>query len=304
MDIENLQTFIRVAENKSFSRSAAEMNLTQPAISKRIATLETQLDARLFDRAGRTVHLTEAGRILLPGAKQIQSEVSRIEDVLKSTDENISGNLAIGTTAYVATTQLSPVLTRFKDLFNDVTIELVLDDTETTLQKVLDNSLELALCPLHRGSLAKLSDALHCAEVFSGDLKFVVARNSPLARCEEVTAGKLTASSAILPSRDTLAGRAIDSELARFSIEPEVAVHADDFATMRSLAAIGFGWTCVPEYELDDSLAVLQVSDVKLPHTVTLVRRREHTLSRAAEAFMGSLPVSQGRLLPVGDQPV
>ena len=70
MDIENLETFIEVAETRSFSQSAKILSLTQPAVSKRIASLESALSTRLFDRVGRTVHLTEAGRILLPSAKQ------------------------------------------------------------------------------------------------------------------------------------------------------------------------------------------------------------------------------------------
>ena len=63
VDINNLQAFIEVAEKKSFSRSAESLNLTQPAVSKRIAALESELDSRLFDRVGRSVHLTEAGTV-------------------------------------------------------------------------------------------------------------------------------------------------------------------------------------------------------------------------------------------------
>ena len=66
MDTANLSAFLAVAEHASFSRAAEQLHLTQPAISKRIATLEQQLGARLFDRIGRHISMTEAGRALKP----------------------------------------------------------------------------------------------------------------------------------------------------------------------------------------------------------------------------------------------
>lgn len=62
MDLNSLNTFIAIAETGSFSEAGERLHLTQPAVSKRIAALEQQLNARLFDRVGREVNLTEAGR--------------------------------------------------------------------------------------------------------------------------------------------------------------------------------------------------------------------------------------------------
>lgn len=71
MDTQSLQAFLAVAETQSFSRAAEQLHLTQPAVSKRIATLEDLLGTRLFDRIGRRIALTEAGNVLLPKAQRI-----------------------------------------------------------------------------------------------------------------------------------------------------------------------------------------------------------------------------------------
>src|SRR5690606_40248592 len=71
MDLAGLNAFIAIAETGSFSLAAERLHLTQPAVSKRLAALEAQLDVRLFDRLGREIGLTEAGRALLPRAYQI-----------------------------------------------------------------------------------------------------------------------------------------------------------------------------------------------------------------------------------------
>ena len=75
MDIPNLQAFIAIAETGSFSEASEHLYLTQPAISKRIAALESELDTSLFDREGRHTQLTEAGRALLPRAQKILLEI-------------------------------------------------------------------------------------------------------------------------------------------------------------------------------------------------------------------------------------
>jgi len=75
MDIANLRAFVAIAESASFSTAAGNLHLTQPAISKRVAALETSYGARLFDRIGRRVSLTEAGQALLPRAQRILAEL-------------------------------------------------------------------------------------------------------------------------------------------------------------------------------------------------------------------------------------
>ena len=74
MDTQNLKAFLLVAETGSFSLAAQKLHLTQPAVSKRVAQLEEQLNVTLFDRIGRTINTTEAGDALLPHARAVQLE--------------------------------------------------------------------------------------------------------------------------------------------------------------------------------------------------------------------------------------
>ena len=92
MDTQSLQAFLAVADSGSFSRAAEQLHLTQPAVSKRIAVLEGQTDARLFDRIGRRVSLTEAGRVLLPRAREI---LVMVDDSRRALG-NLEGSVAPG----------------------------------------------------------------------------------------------------------------------------------------------------------------------------------------------------------------
>ena len=85
MDTQNLRAFLLVAESGSFSKAAKRLHLTQPAVSKRIAQLEAQLNVSLFDRIGRRISTTEAGEALLPHARAVLSvrHLLRIPEFLR-----------------------------------------------------------------------------------------------------------------------------------------------------------------------------------------------------------------------------
>ena len=83
METQNLSAFLLVAETGSFSQAAEKLHLTQPAVSKRVALLEEQLGAELFDRIGRVISLTEAGEALLPHAKAVQQQLVQAEQSVR-----------------------------------------------------------------------------------------------------------------------------------------------------------------------------------------------------------------------------
>lgn len=108
MDLANLNAFIAIAETGSFSGAGERLHLTQPAISKRIAGLEQQLKVRLFDRLGREVSLTEAGRALLPRAYQILNVLDDTRRALTNLTGEVSGRLTLATSHHIGLHRLPP----------------------------------------------------------------------------------------------------------------------------------------------------------------------------------------------------
>ena len=108
MDLASLNAFIAIAETGSFSLAGERLFLTQPAISKRIAGLEQQLKVRLFDRLGRVVSLTEAGRALLPRAYQILGVLDDTRRALTNLNGEISGRLTLATSHHIGLHRLPP----------------------------------------------------------------------------------------------------------------------------------------------------------------------------------------------------
>lgn len=292
MDIHNLQAFIEVAEKKSFSRSAETLNLTQPAVSKRIAALEAELSARLFDRMGRTVHLTEAGRVLLPSAIKINSELSRIEDEICNLGTEVKGKLSIGMAEYVGVDRrLAPVLKEFRVEYPDVVVDIHFSSPEETLSDIENGVLDLGLCSVtDQIPHAKAHSRLRSVEVWSDRMMIVADRGHPLASHSSVSMVELAEYPCILPTKSSNIRGTIVRAMLEAGVEPQVAMEIQDFHTMRSMASIGLGWACLPESVNDDSLVKLNVENLSLSHSVALVRNPDRSMSRASKAFFDSFP--------------
>ena len=290
MDINNLIAFIEVAEKKSFSRSAESLNLTQPAVSKRVAALETELSTRLFDRIGRTVHLTEAGRMLLPSARQISAELSRIETVICNLGDEVGGTLSVGTTEHIGTYRLPSILKSFHNMYPAVELDLKFANSTDTLTALESGLLELAFCSLPAKDLAKLGTRFKHQEIWRDNLVVATAKDHPLANETSVSLKQLQDYPAVLPPETSLTRTLVDNQFRKHQLRPKVSMEADDVTTIRAMTSINFGWAYLPEY-LTDSLSIIRVDELEQILPITLICQSDRTLSSSALAFLDLLPV-------------
>ena len=137
MDIANLKAFVSIANSGSFSLSSEELFLTQPAISKRIASLESELDTALFDRIGRRVRLTAAGETLFKHAQLILQEVHNAKQSVANLAESIQGELKIATSHHIGLHRLPSVLTHYVSNYPKVDLAIDFMDSEEDRKSVV-----------------------------------------------------------------------------------------------------------------------------------------------------------------------
>ncbi len=195
MDISALQAFLAVAESGSFSRAAERIYLTQPAISKRIAALEKEIGARLFDRIGRGIHLTPAGEALLSRARNVLKELEDVKRGITNLSGSISGELLLATSHHIGLHRLPGLLKRFHETYTQVRLNLQFMDSEKACQAVARGELELAVVTLPPETAAPLKTE----KIWDDPLDIVVSPGHPLARELPVTLSRLLDYPAILP---------------------------------------------------------------------------------------------------------
>lgn len=145
MDTQLLHAFLAVADKRSFSLAADQLNLTQSAISKRIALLEEELSSPLFDRIGRQVHLTEAGNTLLPHAKQLVEDTESTVRLMKERRGEVGGLLRIATSHHIGVHRLPPFLKVYTQQYPKVHLDIHFIDSEQATQAILRGEFDLAI---------------------------------------------------------------------------------------------------------------------------------------------------------------
>jgi DNA-binding transcriptional LysR family regulator len=143
----NHKVFLEVAQQLSFTKASEVMFISQPAVSKHIQNLEEHYKCRLFERNGRVISLTDAGKILYDHlltarslAKQIEFDIGAIID-----KRHLEGELKLGASTTVALYILPPVLSAFRKQNREVSISLLNRNSENILKALLNNEIDLGI---------------------------------------------------------------------------------------------------------------------------------------------------------------
>ncbi|MDR5891952.1 LysR family transcriptional regulator [Halomonas mongoliensis] len=289
MDTQSLQAFLAVAESGSFSRAAEQLHLTQPAVSKRIAALEAQIGARLFDRIGRAIGLTEAGRVLLPRARQILVMVDDSRRALGNLSHDVAGSLTLATSHHIGLHRLPPLLKAYTRAHPGVRLDLHFLDSEEAYQGVLDGELEIAVV-----TLAPHPDPqLEVVPIWVDRLCFVCAPDHPLAALPRPSLQALCAHDAVLPGPLTFTRGLIEARFAAAGLRLPVALSTNYLETLKMMTAIGLGWSLLPERLVAGELHELTIDHPPIHRPLGYLVHRSRTLSNAARAMLAALEAAR-----------
>ena len=285
MEITALQAFVEVADRASFSEAAEALYLTQPAVSKRVALLESELDTRLFDRIGRRVSLTPTGSALLPRARRLINDVRELKRLISDISGEVRGRLVMGTSHHIGLHRLPPVLSGFSRAYPAVNIDIDFMDSEQAYELIMQGEVELAVV-----TLAPQAERSVIAEpVWHDPLDFMVAVDHPLARARKLDLARLASHPAVLPGLTTYTGQIVKGLFDRHGLQLQVSMATNYLETIRMLASVGLGWTVLPRSMADASLRRLEVGGARIERTLGVVYHRGRSLSRAARAFIDAV---------------
>lgn len=285
MDIAALKAFVAVADTGSFSLAAEQLYLTQPAVSKRISALETELETRLFDRIGRTVTLTQAGQTLLPRARTVLLEVEDSVRTLSNLSGVVQGTLRFATSHHIGLHRLPPVLKQFVRRYPQVRLDIRFMDSEEACHAVEQGELELAVVTLPPSP----SPALRVDKIWDDPLTIVAARDHPLAAKPRTGLADLAGQPAVLPSSNTYTRQIAEEAFAALDLQLDVVMSINYLETIKMLVSVGIGWGLLPLTMLDRQIRALPVRALAMQRQLGTVHHRDRTLSNAARTLCDML---------------
>jgi LysR family hydrogen peroxide-inducible transcriptional activator len=286
MELHQLRYFCAVAEAGSFSRAAEQSHVSQPSLSQQIMKLEDELGARLFDRLGRSVRLTETGQTFLPRARAVLRELEAARGDVVEQKDSIGGSVTIGVIPTVAPYFLPQRLTRFSRKYPQVRLTVVEEITPALLDLLRASKVDLAILALPiRGhefeTFPLLTERLFAA----------LPRGHKLATRRTLSLKDLR-SQPFLLLRDGHCFR--DTAVAacdRARLHPQIIFESGQFSSLLSMVGAGMGVSIVPEMAVEKKsrCRFVRIDDTAAARTIGAVVLRGRSLSRAHHAFLSHL---------------
>ncbi|HEY6972535.1 MAG TPA: LysR family transcriptional regulator [Candidatus Angelobacter sp.] len=285
MDFDQLETFLEVARNASFSRAAEKRFRTQPAISSQIRSLEEEVGARLFDRSGGKVALTAAGKVFQRYVEDALAARKSIVITLAEMERVPRGEIVVGANEATCLHILPEVFAEFKKLYPSVGVQISRLERAKILESVIDNSVDFGVV-----STPVDDKRLTVVSIHRDELVIIAPPGHPLSRMKSVGLAEVVRFPLLLPK----IGRTRDSIENLFHerhLKPRISMELDSSELLKRFVAadVGIGFIArsnVIEDVKAGALAAISMSDVSIRRELALVFRKDKALSRAALAFI------------------
>lgn len=285
MDLQQLRIFVAVAEELHVTRAAERLNLTQPAASAAIAALERRYQARLFNRVGRGIELTETGRRFLTAARSVLDRVEAARAVLEDAGELPAGRISIASSQTIANYWLPRRVAAFRAAFPAINLHIVGSNTEEAEKAVLSGDADI-------GFVARAHHPAIVRKPMATDrLLLLRAKNSGFLRYPGNKDDFLNVPW-ILREKGSDAHAAWQLLAERHGVswsDLNVLVVMPSNEAVRAAIEDGAGVGIISEHVVHNSIVEKRIEaiDADLPvRTFLLIHHRDRQLSRAQQAFV------------------
>jgi LysR family hydrogen peroxide-inducible transcriptional activator len=286
MEIHQLRYVCAIAETGSFSRAAERCQVAQPSLSQQVLKLEEDLGSKLFDRLGRSIRLTEAGRAFLPHARSILTQMETARSSVTDKCADVRGSVSVGVIPTIAP-YLMPHYTRdFTRKHPEAKLRIVEETTPILLESLRNLSIDLAILalPLRHKDLELFP---LCTE----PLFAVLPKEHPLAGSESLALKDLRGEPFVM-LRDGHCFRDLSiAACTRARVAPRIAFESGQFSSLFGMVAAGVGISLVPEMAIDRNAGCryVRLSDTRATRTIVAATLRGRSFNHVQQAFLSGI---------------
>ena len=249
MYLRNLESFLTVARLLSFGEAARTLNYSQSTISEQIHLLEEYLGARLFERMGRKIFLTEQGKQLLPVAERLVRETKDLKNLF-SDKQLVAGAITIGAAESLCVFWLPPLLKEFRASYPKVQINLKVGNCVDFPYWLQQNMIDVAFGLNDESEQQQLRQI----ELFRGETVFIVAPDHDLAEIPLLDIGHLTGQTVLLP--EGFCGYPMDLKdlIEENRIKANTIMEFGSLESIKQCVKNGLGISLLPRISVQDEL--------------------------------------------------
>lgn len=288
MDIRQLRYFIVIAEEKQISAAAKKLYMSQPPLSQQLKNMEASLGEQLFERSGKFLELTEAGRTLYKYALQITQMMEEAKNEVADVGGGVDGRLAVGINTF-SLGNLNEVFHQYRSMYPKIKYKIQQNESSLLCYLLKQREIEMAIV-----RLPLEIDEFTLQHLHSEPFYVITSKEKKLftgdATLEEVSRYPL-----VLPSIEGLGVYySIHEAFSKAKIQPEIIAEFSDLKLMMELVSTDFGVSIVPESLLhlykEYPVHIHKIADSEqLSGDIGLIWLKNHRLSKAAQNFIDVL---------------
>lgn len=285
MDFEQLKTFLEVWHQKSFSRAAERLRITQPAVSAQIRSLEREVGERLLDRKGGKITFTAAGRVFEPFAEHALDCQRHLMLMVSEQRRSPRGEISISAQESTSLYVLPEVFAEFKRHYPKVALKIARGEKTRTLEALLSREVDFGIVSLPVTDKRFVLETIH-----EDELVLAIPKGHPLGQVPNATPKDVAKHAFLLPKR----GNQRELLLNVFRMQdvyPKTVMEVESSELMKRFILAGLGIGFLPSINIAaerdaGAIEVVKVEELRLLRDLGLIYLKEKTLTHAAKAFL------------------
>lgn len=288
MNISQLETLLTISRTLSFRKAGEQLNLTQPAVSAQIKSLEDEFKTVLVDR-NHPVTLTDRGKVFLEHAERILGIVEELKQKLSDLDQIPQGRIVLGTTTSIAIQILPRVLSYFQNQYPLIKTTIQSMPSSQVMASVENGTVDVGI-----GYLWDKSPQVETSVLYYDTFELVTAPDHPLASAGSVTIDMLKEIPLILLTPDTLGRRFVDRIFREHQIQPNIVMELNSSEEVKRMAEMGLGAAVVSKLSIAGevkrgTLKMIPVRELEVSHPVGVITKSGRYVSSAMRQFLSDL---------------
>jgi DNA-binding transcriptional LysR family regulator len=283
LELRQLEHFMQLCEEMHFTKTAEKLRIGQPTLSYQMKTLEGELGVRLFDRLGKKIAITEAGKILLEHCKMVFANLESAKEQIEELQNVKRGKLVIGTLPGDLNYIASMALLEFHSKYPDVQIQIFsLDDV---VEKVLQNEIDLAFT-IMSGKDERLTNI----SLYEEEYLLAVRRDHVWSDRTAIDFKEIEGISLILNPKGHCFRQSLDAMCSAAAIQIQPIIETTDSKSILNLVKKGIGATIISNtlfsLEDDGELKAIRIINPAITKEVSIVHHKQKHLGAAAKGFI------------------
>lgn len=288
MNMSQLETLLTISKTMSFRKAGELLNLTQPAVSAQIKSLEDEFGTILINRS-QPVTLTDHGQVFLEHAEQILRIAEELKQKLSDLNQTPQGHILLGTTSSIAIQLLPRVLSYFQNQFPLIKTTIHTMPSSQVMASLENGSVDVGIT-----YLTERNQHFSASILYYDTFELVVSPDHPMANLTHTTIDKFKDLPMIMLGPDTLGRRFLDRLLNEYHVQPNIVMELSSSEEVKRMVEINLGAAVISKLSILNeirrgSLKMIKVPELEKTHPVGVVYKSGRYLNTAMQQFLSDL---------------